>query len=348
MRPARLLVRRAAAIFVAVGLGSAALAAGVKWLHIEDVERELEAQFADLHASGALDEPRIQEDLELQAARADLARVLQGVKQDDRLMPAFGAPGVLSQTDSREELDRLEAGLRERAHWLAALERLPDRLWESAGEPPAPEGLERSEGYVRRPSDGLAELRALTNLISAKAFVVGQDPDRAGEAGRWLGRGLALVRATDSGSCIDLLIRVPMEQVLLSCGEALCRMEGQDVDSIRAGMRAEFERHAEADRLVRAVRSDLRWQEYVFQDNRALPSVPGGNRAVAQSTCLAKVVEWRALLGADLDAELGRLAAAAEDRELSSFRRMDYIVFQIWKLRLDRRNTFLAGGWPKS
>lgn len=348
MHRSRSCLRRAAAIFVAVGLGGAAVAAGVTWLRIEDIERQLEAQFADLHASGALDEPRAVERVELQAARAELARVLRGVQQDDNLTPAFGAPGVLSVTDTREELDVLASGLGEREHWLATLEGLPELLWEAGGEPPAPEGLERPAGYVRRPSDGLGELRALTNLISAKAFVVGQEPDGATEAGRWLARGLALARVTDSGSCIDLMVRVCMEQIILSCGEALCRIEGQDVDAIRAGMRLEFERHAGTERLAQAVRSDLRWEEHVFRENRALPSVPGHNRSAAQAKCLAKVIEWRALLGSDLDAELDRLAAASVDGELSNFRRMDYIVFQIWKLRLDRRNAFLAGGWPKS
>lgn len=345
MRPsrARLALSRTAALFVSVGLGGFALAAGVTWHRIEDAEARLAARFEALRASRALEEPDLHESATLVSAREDLARVLEGVKRDDGLSPAFGAPGVRSQADSPEEIERLARGLRERAEWLAALEALPDELWSAEREAPAYYGVERPEGWTRRPSDGLSELRAVTNLIATQAFVVGQDPDGAADAGRWLARGLALLRATDSGSTIDMMIRTPMEQNLLTCAEALCALDGQDSEAIRAPMRAEFLRHAERDRLAACVRSDLRFQELQFQENRELsPVTESGDRRHAQIECAALVDAWCDLLESDLDAELPRLAGLAEAPDLDVFRRMHYLGFQIWKLRLDRRDAFLA------
>jgi hypothetical protein len=250
---------------------------------------------------------------------------------------------VRLQTDSPEEIERLTQGLRERSEWLDALEALPDELWSAEREAPAYYGVELAEDWTRRPSDGLSELRAVTNLIATQAFVVGQDPDRAAEAGRWLARGLALLRATDSGSTIDMMIRTPMEQNLLTCAEALCVIEGQDTEAIRAPMRAEFLRHAERDRLAASVRSDLRFQELQFRQNLELsPVTESGDRRRAQVECAAMVDAWCELLHVDLEAELPRLAGLAEDPDLNVFRRMNYLGFQVWKLRLDRRDDFLA------
>ena len=335
MRPAHLLLAVAGA--ATFGLGGAGLAAGITWLRIDHVERQLEAEFAELGSRGLLVQPSTAEGDEQRAARETLADLLVAVAPDGSTYPLFGTPGMLQEASPEE----LRLGLERRAGWYAAVEALPAVLWSAAGEPRAPEGGERPQGYVRRPSDSMGALREATNHLCAMAWHVGQDPRRTAEAGRWLARGIALARATDSGSHMDLQLRVMMEQIVLERAERLSAIEGVDRDVLLRDVREELARWDERDRLARALESDLRWLEWQFQSVRTRGI--GTERLVLQRDALAQVRAWRALLADDPQGRLPELAARLEDRSLPDSRRLDHVLFASWQQRGERVAAVLAG-----
>lgn len=335
MRPAHLLL--AVAGLAAFGIAGSGLAFGITWLRIDLVEERIEVEFAELHGSGALARPPEVESDELGAAREELGRLLMEVTPDRSESRPFGTPGMIRSATLAE----LGRGLEQRAAWYAALDALPEALWSAAGEPRPLEGTERSGDEGRRPSDSLAGLREATNHLCAMAWYVAHDPKRSAEAGHWLARGIALARATDNGSHMDLVLRVVMEQIVLDRAERIASLEGVDRERLLHDVQRELARGDERDRLTRAVESDLRWLEYHFEIHRSREA--GSERLTEQRHILEQVREWRALLASDLPARLPELAARLEDRSLPDPRRLDHMLFESWRKRGERVERFLAG-----
>lgn len=335
MRPAHLLL--AVAGLAAFGLGGAALAAGAMGLRIERVERELAAEFVELRARGVLAQPPAPESDALRAARGVLARLLEDVTPDGSEHALFGTPGMIRSVTLAE----LGRGLELREDWYAALDALPEALWSAASEPRPLEGTGRTRDEARRPSDSLGALREATNHLCARAWYVAHDPRRTAEAGHWLARGIALARVTDSGSHMDLLLRVVMEQILLDRAERIAELEGLDKELLLRDVRRELARGDERERLALVLQSDLRWLEHHFEVYRTRDL--GAERLTEQRRVLEQVRDWRALLGSNLQARLPELAARLENRSLSDPCRLDHRVFASWHERGERIDRFLAG-----
>lgn len=218
-----------------------ALAAGWHTWRGVRLEGQVERELARVDLAPPAVEPP-----EVAAARDELEELTTWLVDLPDETRSFGAPYQLTPDNAAA----IEAGVLERAPFFEGLERLPDSLWDTDGSP-------------RIQAPRLMRLRLGVYALSARAWLSARAGDGA-SAGRDLARALAMVRMTDNGGVISLMIRSSLECSVADTAERLLADFSLDREAFMAPIEVELERSLAQDRVSRMLAVDTRhiltWQ----------------------------------------------------------------------------------------
>ena len=205
-------------------------------------------QLARLELYELVDEP-----IEVVAARTELAEALALlVEYQWPESGPFGVPHMLVP----EHAGDLEKGVAERCRFYAAIDGLPEALWQSDGAPLREQGS--------GPSPILFAHEA-TLALGARSWTLARVDGDSVRAGQDLARALALLRVIDDGSAVSNSVRRGLECSVLLVTERILDDKQIDPALLITALRPELERSLRVDHSSLMPQIELRkmisWQQ---------------------------------------------------------------------------------------